>query len=117
VAERAKIHRSDIVHDRAKESHKLLDELTMVRTGDDVGIALIDAEFGDELEADWMPLAYIEYDDHADQNPVGVGGRDGRYPVAVRHLIEHPTSILTDSKPSLLPLAVQIGAASGSETW
>jgi hypothetical protein len=30
-----------------------------------------------------MPLAYIEYDEHADEASVGVGGRDGGYPVVL----------------------------------
>jgi hypothetical protein len=44
------------------------------------------------------------------------GGRDGRDAVVLRRLIEHPTSILTDSKPPVLPLAVQIVRADGSGT-
>lgn len=76
----------------------------------------MDAEFGDEFEAEQVPLAYIEYDEHADEASVAVGGRDGRYPVVLRHSIEHPTAILTDSKPPLLPLAVQFVGADGSET-
>lgn len=109
--------RHDLVHERPKEDwHKLLDELTMVRTGDDVTIEVLDVEFGDEYEAERMPLAYIEYDEHADEASVAVGGRDGRYPVVLRHSIEHPTSILTDSKPPMLPLAVQIVGTDGSET-
>jgi hypothetical protein len=94
----------------------MLDELTRVRTGDDVTIELLDVEFGDEFEVERMPLAYIEYDEHSDEASVGVGGRDGRYPVVLRHAIEHPTSILTDSKPPMLPLVVQIVGADGSET-
>ena len=110
-------HRPDVIHERAKDEwHKLLDELTLARSGDDVTIELLDAEFGDEFEAERMPLAYIEYDEHADEASVGVGGRDGRYPVVLRHSIEHPTSILTDSKPPRLPLVVQIIGADGSET-
>jgi Family of unknown function (DUF5335) len=117
VAKDTNSRRSDIVHERPKEDwHKLLDELTRVRAGDDVTIELLDAEFGDEFEAEQMPLAYIEYDEHSDEASVGVGGRDGRYPVVLRHSIEHPTSILTDSKPPRLPLTVQIVAADGSET-
>ena len=108
---------ADIIHERSKQDwHALLDELTKVRTGDDVTIELLDAEFGDEFEAERIPLAYIEYDEHGDEASVGVGGRDGRYPVVLRHSIEHPTSILTDSKPPMLPLAVQIVGADGSET-
>ena len=50
------------------------------------------------------------------QASVGVGGRDGRYPVVFRHSIEHPRSILTDSKPPEMPLVIQIVGADGSET-
>src|SRR5579863_1819465 len=88
----------------------------MVRTGDDVTIELLDVEYGDEFEAERMPLAYIEYDEHADEVSVGLGGRDNRYPVVLRHSIEHPTSILTDATPPKLPLTVQIVGADGSET-
>jgi hypothetical protein len=117
VAENTNRQRPDIVHERPKEDwHELLDELTLVRTGDEVTIELLDAEFGDELEAERMPLAYIEYDEHSDEASVGVGGRDGRYPVVLRHSIEHPTSILTDSMPPGLPLIVQIVGADGPET-
>jgi len=117
MAGRAKDRHTDDIHERPREDwHGLLDELTKVRTGDDVTIELLDAEFGDALEAERMPLAYIEYDEHADEASVGVGGRDGRYPVVLRHSVEHPTSILTDSKPPRLPLIVQIVGADGSET-
>ena len=63
-----------MIHERPKEDwHRLLDELTKVRAGDDVTIELLDAEFGDDFEAERMPLAYIEYDEHADEASVGVG--------------------------------------------
>jgi Family of unknown function (DUF5335) len=117
VAPHAKGRRTDIIHERPREDwHQLLDELTKVRAGDDVTIELLDAEFGDGVEAERMPLAYIEYDEHGDEASVGVGGRDGRYPVLLRHSIAHPTSILTDSTPPRLPLVVQIVGADGSET-
>jgi hypothetical protein len=117
VAKHAKDGRPDIIHERPKEDwHNLLDELTRVRTGDDVTIELLDADFGDEFEAERIPLAYIEYDEHADEASVGVGGRDGRYPVVLRHSIMHPTSLLADSRPPRLPLVVQIVGADGSET-
>jgi len=109
--------RPDIVHEQPKDGwHGMLDELSKVRAGDDVTIELLDVEFGDEFEVERMPLAYVEYDEHADEASVGVGGRDGRYPVVLRHSIPHPTSILTDSKPPMLPLVVQIVGADGSET-
>ncbi len=113
----AKGRPTDLIHERPREDwHKLLDELTKVRAGDDVTIELLDADYGDALEAERMPLAYIEYDEHVDEASVAVGGRDGRYPVLLRHSIEHPTSILTDSKPPRLPLVIQIVGADGSET-
>jgi hypothetical protein len=106
-----------LIHERPKEDwHEMLDQITKVRTGDDVTIELLDAEFGDAFEAERMPLAYIEYDEHADEASVAVGGRDGRYPVVLRCSIEHPSSILTDSKPPELPLVIQIVGADGSET-
>jgi hypothetical protein len=107
----------DVVHDRPKQDwHKLLDDLTKRRAGDNVTIELLDAEFGDEFEAESMPLAYIEYDEHADEASVGVGGRDGRYPVVLRHSIKHPTAIRTDTDPPTLPVAVQIVGSDGSQT-
>jgi hypothetical protein len=106
-----------MVHERPKQDwHKLLDELTVARAGEDITIELLDVEFGDEFEAERVPLAYIEYDEHADEASVGVGGRDGRYPVVLRHSVQHPTSVITDSEPPELPLAVQITAADGSKT-
>ena len=117
MADRARDRAKDVIHARPKEGwHQLLDELTKVRTGDDVTVELLDAEFGDAFEAERMPLAYVEYDEHADEASVAVGGRDGRYPVVLRHSIPHPTSVLTDAKPPKLPLVVQIVGEDGSET-
>ncbi len=117
MAKHAKNRRPDLIHERPKEDwHQLLDQLTKVRAGDDVTIEVLDADIGDEFEAERIPLAYIEYDEHSDQASVGVGGRDGRFPVVLRHSIEHPTSILTDAGPPRLPLVVQLVAADGTET-
>jgi hypothetical protein len=117
VAGHARDRLPDVIHERPRTDwHTLLDELTKVRAGDDVTIEVLDTEFGDAFEAERLPLAYIEYDEHADEASVGVGGRDGRYPVVLRHSIEHPSSILTDSKPPRPPLVVQIVGADGSET-
>lgn len=87
-----------------------------MQTGDGVTIELLDVEFGDEFEAERIPFSYIEYDDHADEASMGIGGRDGRYQVVLRHSIPHPTSILSDTKPPMLPLTVQIVGDDGSQT-
>jgi hypothetical protein len=117
VATHARERAKDVIHERPKgDWHSLLDEVTKVRTGDDVTVELLDAEFGDAFEAEHLPLAYVEYDEHADEASVAVGGRDGRYPVVLRHSIPHPTAILTDAQSPRLPLIIQIVGADGSET-
>ena len=117
VATHARERAKDVIHDRPKgDWHSLLDEVTKVRTGDDVTVELLDAEFGDAFEAERLPLAYVEYDEHADEASVAVGGRDGRYPFVLRHSIPHPTAILTDAQSPRLPLIIQIVGADGSET-
>jgi hypothetical protein len=64
VAEHQKDRAKDVIHERPKtEWHAMLDELTKVRTGDEITVELLDAEFGDAFEAERMPLAYIEYDE------------------------------------------------------
>jgi hypothetical protein len=47
---------------------------------------------------------------------IGAWGRNRSSSGPLARQIEHPTSILTDSKPPMLPLAVQIVGADGSET-
>ncbi|MCU1489805.1 MAG: hypothetical protein JWM85_1210 [Acidimicrobiaceae bacterium] len=103
--------------DRPRQDwHELLDKMTLAYADEDTTIELLDQEFGDEYEAEHMPLAYIEYDEHSDMASVAVGGRDGRFPVALRHEIDHPTTIRTDSKPPELPLAIEIVGGDGSRT-
>ena len=74
-----------------------LEELTKEHEGHPVAIELLDHEFGDEAQVEMLPLAYIEYDRKADVVIVAVGGRDGRYPVVLRHVVEHPQRIAADS--------------------
>src|SRR5580658_6631088 len=46
MAANEKSRRRDVIHERPREDwHALLDELTRVRSGDDVTIELLDAEF------------------------------------------------------------------------
>ena len=74
-----------------------LAELTEQHQGHRVAIELLDQEFGDEAEAEMLPLAFLEFDPKDDVVIVGVGGRDGRYPVVLRHIVEHPQGIAADS--------------------
>ena len=74
-----------------------LAELTQQHQGHGVAIALLDQEFGDEAEVEMLPLAFLEFDPRDDVVIVGVGGRDDRYPIVLRHIVEHPQSIAADS--------------------
>jgi hypothetical protein len=74
-----------------------LDELTQQYQGHGVAIGLLDQEFGDEAEVEMLPLAFLEFDPKDDVVIVAVGGRDGRYPLVLRHIVEHPQGILADS--------------------
>ena len=117
MATRTKRNRAETKYSRPHQDwHGLLDELTMAYAGEDATVELLDEEFGDEFEAERMPLAYIEYDEHADVAAVAVGGRDGRYPVVLRHSVEHPSAVLADSEAPGLPLAVEIVGGDGSRT-
>jgi hypothetical protein len=79
------------------EWHDALEELTRAAQGYEVTIEVLDREFGDEAEIQRLPLAYLEYDHKDDAVIVAVGGSDSRYPVVLRHIVEHPQRILRDS--------------------
>jgi len=70
-----------------------LEAMTVQHEGDVASIEVADLDLGDQFEAQQIPFSYIEYDPHDDAVSVGVGGLDGRYPVLLRHVVEHPGSI------------------------
>jgi hypothetical protein len=74
-----------------------LEELTKERERHEVAIELLDREFGDEAQVEMLPLAFVEFDPKDDVVIIAVGGRDGRYPVVLRHIVEHPQRILADT--------------------
>src|SRR5580704_431835 len=73
---------------------KTLDALTKEHEGDVASIEVAELDLGDQFEAEKIPFSYIEYDPHDDAVSVGVGGLNGRYPVMLRHVVEHPQDIL-----------------------
>ena len=99
-----------------EETHRLLEELTKEHEGDEVTIELLDQEFGDASEVERLPLAYIDYDPKDDVVVVAVGGRDPRYPVVLRHFVEHPQRVLADSYGREGGLALDILGSDGSRT-
>ena len=72
---------------------KTFEVLTVEHEGDLSTIEVADLDLGDQFEAEKIPFSYIEYDPHDDAVSVGVGGLDGRYPVMLRHVVEHPQNI------------------------
>jgi hypothetical protein len=75
--------------------HESLESLTKQHEGDVVTVQVLALDLGDEYEAEKVPFAYIEYDAHDDAVNVAVGGRDGRYPVVLRHTVEHPKRVVS----------------------
>lgn len=71
-----------------------LDDVTKIHEGNGVTVEVVDREFGDQVEAtEILPLTYIEYDRKDDVVVIAVGGRTARFPVVLRHIIEHPQQI------------------------
>jgi hypothetical protein len=85
-----------------------LEELSREHEGDVVTIEVTAADLGDQFEAEKLPLSYIEYDPHDDAASVGIGGRDGRYPVVLRHAIEHPQRIIVRTSGSEESTALEV---------
>ncbi len=81
----------------------------------DVTIEVLSQEYGDDYEAEKLPLAYLAYDDKDDDFIVAVGGQDGRYP-ELHHIINHPTRILVDTPSPDVPWAIEVTAADESRT-
>jgi Family of unknown function (DUF5335) len=72
------------------------DLVTKDHEGDAVTIEVVGLDYGDQFEAERLPFAYLEYDDKDDAVNVGVGGKEARFPVVLRHTIAHPQAILAD---------------------
>ncbi len=93
-----------------------LDSLTKEHRGDAMTIEVTALDFGDQFEVEQLPLNYLEYDPHDDAASVGVGGLDGRFPVILRHAIEHPQSIYVEASAADPSTALEIVADDGTKT-
>ncbi len=92
------------------------ERVTKEHAGQDVTIEVLDREFGDGHEARRLPLAYVEYDPKDDEVSVAVGGRDGRYPVVLRHAVAGPRRVVSDSAAPLIDWAFDIVGDDDSHT-
>lgn len=95
---------------------QFLADLTKEHERHDVVVELLDQQFGDEVEVQGLPLSSIEYDPNDDVVVVAVSGRDGRHPIVLRHLVEHPQRILADSHWPGATVALDIVDAEGNHT-
>jgi hypothetical protein len=77
----------------------LLDRLTKDHEGDYVTIEVLDPTYGDNTEAERLPFQYAAYDRKDDVAFVVVGGKTPQYPVALRHMVPHPTDVSTTADP------------------
>jgi hypothetical protein len=93
-----------------------LESLTKQSEGYVVTIEVLAIDLGDEYEAEQVPFAYIEYDKHDDAVNVAVGGRDGRYPVVLRHTIAHPQRVAISTASPGEQATVAVTADDGVQT-
>src|SRR5580692_5535280 len=94
---------------------KTLDALTKEHEGDVASIEVAELDLGDQFEAEQIPFSYIEYDRHDDAVSVAVGGLDGRYPVVLRHVIEHPQNVLVHTS-EVSAVTVEVRSVDGTVT-
>jgi hypothetical protein len=92
-----------------------LEAMTVQHEGDLATIEVADLDLGDQFEAEHIPFSYIEYDPHDDAVSVGVGGLDGRYPVMLRHVIEHPQNIFVHTSEDA-SVMIEVRSPDGATT-
>ena len=89
----------------------LMDQVTKEHQGEDVAIDILDRTYGDSPEVDRLPFEYAAYDDKDDVAFVVVGGNSPRLPVALRHMVEHPSELTVTQDPPALRLVDRDGTA------
>jgi hypothetical protein len=94
----------------------VFDQFSLQYAGYDVTIEVVGQDIGDQIEAEHLPLASLTYDDKDDTFIVAVGGRDARYPVVLRHMIEHPREVYAQSLDDQTPLAIEVTGSDGTQT-
>jgi hypothetical protein len=93
---------------------KLTDRLTAEYQGYDVAIEVFDPEVGDNPMVERLPFDNVTYDHKDDVVVVAVGGNSPRYPVVLRHLIDHPQEFVVDLIPE--GAALKITDSTGTTT-
>jgi hypothetical protein len=91
------------------------DDLTKEHEGWRATVEVTSVDFGDQLEAEALPFAFVEYDKD-DDIVVGVGGRDSRYPVVLQHIVNGPQKVLVDSSAPNTATAIEVVGGDGTQT-
>jgi len=94
---------------------EFFDLLTREHEGWQVTVEVANVDFGDQLEAEKLPFAFIEYDKD-DDVIVGVGGRDSRYPTVLQHIINKPQNVFVDTAAPNAASVVEVLDADGTQT-
>lgn len=108
-------NRTELARDRW---HDFFEQLSREFEGWDVTLEVLDQVWSEELaalEAQRLPLSYIEYDDKDDVLVIAVGGRDPRFPV-LRHMIDRPQRIYADVLAPSTPWAILVVDQDGGRT-
>lgn len=102
----------------ASEKHsdwtELTDRLTAEYAGYDITIEVLDPEAGVNPMVERLPFNTVTYDHKDDVVALSVGGNSPRYPVVLRHLVQHPQEIVVDQTPE--GAALKISDATGTTT-
>jgi hypothetical protein len=94
---------------------KFFDLLTVNHKGMNAAIELVDSDFGDQYETERLPFTYASYDPRDDALVIGLGGNTARFPVLLRHMINHPVEV-DSAVPRPNETDVHIVADDGTET-
>lgn len=93
-----------------------LEDVTKNMPASEVVIEVIGEEIGDQVEANWLPFRFFEYDPRDDVFEVAVGGRGPEYPVVLRHLVYHPVRLWVDQEEGILPTQLLVEDREGTMT-
>lgn len=96
--------------------HEYFDSLTPSIEGMLATIEVMDAQEGDQIDAERIPVQAISYDPRDDVLEVAVGGRGLRYPVVLRHFISSPRTISVEESSSITPTAILVTDGDGVRT-
>ena len=93
-----------------------LEDVTKNLPASEVVVEVISEEIGDQVEANWLPFRFFEYDPRDDVFEVAVGGRGPEYPVVLRHFVHHPVRLWVDEEEGILPSQILVEDREGTMT-